>query len=93
MIEKFTAAQARNRMPNKIKTIVRDLHRRIFDESEKGEYEVRVTMAYEESEILWAVDKFLKEEGYNVNTIIKEGWVIFEIDWRESENFSKNSVD
>lgn len=72
MIEKFTAAQARNRMPNKTKTIIRDLHKRIFEESEKGEYEVHVTMAYEESKILWAVKKFLEEEGYNVNMTIKK---------------------
>lgn len=84
MIENFTAAQARNRMPNKTKTIIRDLHKRIFDESEKGEYEVRVTMAYEESKILWAVKKFLEEEGYNVNMTIKNACVVFEIDWRES---------
>ena len=92
MIENFTAAQARNRMPNKTKIIIRDLHKRIFEESEKGECEVHVTMAYEESKTLWAVKKFLEEEGYNVNMIIREGWVIFEIDWRESEDFSKNSI-
>ena len=92
MIENFTAAQARNRMPNKIKTIIRDLHKRIFDESEKGEYEVRVTMAREESEILWAAKKFLEEEGYNVSLTIKNAWVAFEIDWRESEDFSENSI-
>ncbi len=83
-MEKFTAAQARSRMPNKTEMIIRDLHKRIFDESANGEYEVHVTMTYEESKILWAVKEFLEKEGYNVNMSIENAQVVFDIDWRES---------
>lgn len=85
-MEKFTAAQARALMPNRIKDMVETIHKHIRTAAENGLIEVSVTFNtnYNVNGIPWKVLRFLEEEGFYV--ILSDGMnsIDYKIDWRES---------
>lgn len=85
-MEKFTAAQARAMMPNRIKDMVETIHKHIRTAAENGLIEVSVTFNtnYNVNGIPWKVLRFLEEEGFHV--ILSNGMnsIDYKIDWRES---------
>lgn len=85
-MEKFTAAQARALMPDRIKDMVEIIHKHIRTAAENGLIEVNVTFNTKcnVNGIPWKVLRFLEEEGFHV--ILSNGMnsVDYKIDWRES---------
>ena len=85
-MEKFTAAQARAMMPNRIKDMVETIHKHIRTAAENGLIEVSVTFNtnYNVNGIPWKVLRFLEEEGFHV--ILSNGMnsIDYKVDWRES---------
>lgn len=85
-MEKFTAAQARALMPNRIKDMVETIHKHIRTAAEDGLIEVSVTFNtnYNVNGIPWKVLRFLEEEGFHV--ILSNGMnsIDYKIDWRET---------
>lgn len=85
-MEKFTAAQARALMPNRIKDMVETIHKHIRTAAENGLIEVSVTFNtnYNVNGIPWKVLRFLEEEGFHV--ILSNGMnsIDYKVDWRES---------
>lgn len=85
-MEKFTAAQARALMPNRIKDMVETIHNHIRTAAEDGLIEVSVTFNtnYNVNGIPWKVLRFLEEEGFHV--ILSNGMnsIDYKVDWRES---------
>lgn len=92
--ERLTAAQARALMPNRIKDMVETIHKHIRTAAEDGLIEVSVTFNtnYNVNGIPWKVLRFLEQEGYEVCLTNGMDSVDYIVSWRESKNFSKNSI-
>ena len=85
-MEKFTAAQARAMMPDKIKEIVERVHANIREAALEGKNSVTVTFRSEFNNCgeAFRVKNFLeKDEGYGVILSVMETSFSFCINWRE----------
>lgn len=88
----FTAAQARELMPNRFNEMIEQIHNDIRDMAVNGESVVTVTFSsdFNVEGLPFKVKDFLeKEEGYEV--ILTNGMksVEFCINWRDDKKFGK----
>lgn len=85
-MEKFTAAQARALMPDRIKDMIEVIHKHIRTAAENGLIEANISFNTNcnVNGIPWKVLRFLEEEGFHV--ILSNGMnsVDYKVDWRES---------
>ena len=87
MFEKFTAAQARELMPDRFNEMVERIHNHIRNMAIIGGSVATVTFSndYNIGDLFFRVKDFLeKEEGYKVSLIKKKKSTEFSISWRES---------
>lgn len=89
-MEKFTAAQARELMPNRFNEMIEQIHNYIRDMAANGGSVVTVTFSsdFNIESLPFKVKDFLeKEEGYGV--ILTNGMksVEFCINWRDDKKF------
>lgn len=87
MFEKFTAAQARELMPNRFDEMIERIHNHIRNMAVIGRSIATVTFSneYNVGDLFFRVKDFLeKEEGYKVFLINKKKSTEFSIIWRES---------
>ena len=84
-MEKFTAAQAREMMPDRVKEIVEKVHNYVRTAAKKGQIETEVSFSsnmYIEGSA-WKAAKILEEEGFHV-TLTKTGASFdYSVNWRE----------
>ena len=86
-MEKFTAAQARELMPNRFNEMIERIHNHIHNMAIIGRSVATVTFSndYNVRDLFLRVKDFLeKEEGYEVYLTNKKKSTEFSISWRES---------
>lgn len=86
-MEKFTAAQARELMPDRFDEMVGRIHSYIREAALAGKVSVIVTFCDDlnNNGCVYKVKDFLeKDEGYSVILSVKETSFSFYINWRES---------
>ena len=86
-MEKFTAAQARELMPNRFNEMIERIHNHIHNMAVIGRSVATVTFSndYNVEGLPFKVKDFLeKEEGYEVILTNKKKSIEFCINWRES---------
>lgn len=86
-MEKFTAAQARELMPNRFKEIVERIHTDIREAALEGKNSVIITFRSEFNNCgeAFEVKNFLeKDEGYGVILSVMETYFSLCVNWRES---------
>lgn len=86
-MEKFTAAQARELMPNRFDEMIERIHNHIRNMAIIGKSVATVTFSneYNVGDLFFKVKDFLeKEEGYKVFLTNKKKNTEFSISWRES---------
>ena len=89
-MEKFTAAQARELMPNKFDEMIEQIHNHIRNVAVVGGSVVTVTFSsdFNVEGLPFRVKDFLeKEEGYEVILTIGLKSVEFCINWRDDKKF------
>ena len=86
MTEKFTAAQARELMPNRFIEMIETIHKHIRTAAESGLIEVSISFNTKcnVNGIPWNVLRFLEEEGFHVILTNGINSVDYKVDWRES---------
>ena len=87
MFEKFTAAQARELMPNRFDEMIERIHNHIRNMAIIGKSVATVTFSneYNVGDLFFRVKDFLeKEEGYKVSLIKKKKSTEFFVSWSES---------
>lgn len=86
-MEKFTAAQARELMPNRFDEMIERIHNHIRNMAIIGKSVATVTFSndYNVGDLFFRVKDFLeKEEGYKVSLIKKKKSTEFFVSWSES---------
>lgn len=86
-MEKFTAAQARELMPNRFNEMIERIHNHIRNMAIIGKSVATVTFSneYNVGDLFFKVKDFLKkEEGYEVYLTNRKKDTEFFISWRES---------
>lgn len=86
-MEKFTAAQAKELMPNRFNEMIERIHNHIRNMAIIGGSVATVTFSndYNVEDLFFRVKDFLeKEEGYKVFLTNKKKSTEFSISWRES---------
>ena len=86
-MEKFTAAQARELMPNRFNEMIERIHNHIRNMATIGGSVATVTYSneYNVGDLFFRVKDFLeKEEGYKVSLIKKKKSTEFFVSWSES---------
>ena len=87
MFEKFTAAQARELMPDRFNEMIERIHNHIRNMAIIGGSVATVTFSndYNVGDLFFRVKDFLeKEEGYKVSLIKKKKSTEFFVSWSES---------
>lgn len=85
-MEKFTAAQARELMPNRFNEMIERIHNHIRNMAIIGKSVVTITFSndFNIEGLSFKVKDFLEEEGYEVYLTHKKNNIEFFISWRES---------
>lgn len=85
-MEKFTAAQARGMMPDRVKEIVEKTHNYVRTAAKEGHVETEVVFRGDINvdKSAWKAKEILEEEGYHV--IFTETDISFSylVDWRQA---------
>ena len=85
-MEKFTAAQAREMMPDRVKEIVEKVHNYVRTAAKEGRIKTEIIfhgdMNVEKS--AWKAKKILEEEGFYVILTDSDTSFRYTVDWRES---------
>lgn len=86
-MEKFTAAQARELMPDRFNEMIELIHNNIHNTALDGKSVVTITFSndFNIEGLSFKVTEYLeKEEGYKVSLIKKKKNIEFSISWSES---------